>query len=91
MTETAVKVEEILKAEFAPLHLEIVDESHLHAGHMGYVEGVSTHFRITIVSEKFEGIPMIKQHRMINDALKELMNNPIHALAMKTIKPSKWN
>ena len=91
MTDTAKEIESILKEEFAPIHLEIIDESHLHAGHMGYVEGQSTHFRITIVSEKFEGMMPIKQHRMVNAAVKELLDGPVHALALKTLKASKWN
>ena len=90
MTETAKEIQSILEEEFNPIHLEIVDESHLHAGHMGYKEGVSTHFRITIVSEKFEGLMMIKQHRLINEALKAQLEGPVHALALKTIKASKW-
>jgi BolA family transcriptional regulator, general stress-responsive regulator len=90
MTSTENQVREILENEFQPLLLEIIDESHLHAGHMGAVEGVSTHFRIKIVSEKFEGIMPIKQHKLIYKALEDLMDNPIHALALKTIKASKF-
>ena len=91
MPSTIETAEDILKREFTPQHLEIIDESHLHAGHMGYIEGQSTHLKIIIVSDQFESIPMIRQHRLINESLKELMGNPIHALSLKTIKPSKWN
>ncbi|MCH2207149.1 MAG: BolA family transcriptional regulator [Lentisphaerales bacterium] len=90
MTDTEKEIREILNKEFEPLHLEVIDESHLHAGHMGYREGVSTHFRVTIVSEKFEGLMPIKQHKLVNAALKEQLEGDVHALAMKTIKASKW-
>ena len=91
MTNTAKEIEHILTEEFNPIHLDIIDESHLHAGHMGYREGESTHFNVTLVSEKFEGLMPIKQHRLVNAALKELLDGPVHALALKTIKASKWD
>ena len=90
MTNTEKEIREILENEFQPLYLEIIDESHLHAGHMGYKEGISTHFRVTIVSEKFASQPPIKQHKLVNSALKDQLDGPVHALALKTIKPSKW-
>ena len=52
MTNTEQDIRNILEKQFSPLLLEIIDESHLHAGHMGAVPGVSTHFNIKIVSEK---------------------------------------
>jgi BolA family transcriptional regulator, general stress-responsive regulator len=90
MITTAQQLKAILEQEFTPTHLDIIDESHLHAGHMGYIEGVSTHFNVTIVSEVFEGLMPIKQHRLVNTAVKELLDGPIHALALKTIKPSNF-
>ena len=84
-------IEKKLTEELKPLHLEIHDDSDKHRGHMGYVENVTTHVNIIIVSEAFEGIPMIKQHRLINELLAEEFENGLHALALKTIKPSKWN
>lgn len=91
MTNTEKEIREILEQEFQPIHLEVVDESHLHAGHMGYREGISTHFRLVIVSEKFEGLMPIKQHKLVNTALKAQLEGDVHALAMKTIKASKWD
>lgn len=84
-------IEQKLTEKLSPLHLEIRDDSEQHRGHTGYVEDVTTHVHITCVSEAFEGIPMIKQHRMINELLVEEFANGLHALALKTIKPSKWN
>jgi len=49
------------------------------------------HFAAIVVSEKFVGIPMIKQHRFVNDALKEYLNSgAIHALQLKTYTPAQW-
>ncbi|MCM8534403.1 MAG: BolA family transcriptional regulator [Lentisphaeraceae bacterium] len=90
MTNTEKEIQDILTRDFQPQLLEIIDESHLHAGHMGAVEGVSTHFRVKIVSEKFEGVPKIKQHKLVYKALEEQLNGDVHALALNTIKKSKW-
>lgn len=90
MTDTEQEIRNILQEEFSPVHLEVIDESHLHAGHMGAVPGVSTHFNIRIVSDKFEGLLPIKQHKLVYEALKIQLEGPVHALALKTIKKSKW-
>ena len=86
-TET---IHQILTNTFQPLLLEIRDDSHLHAGHNPEAAKGETHFHITIVSAAFDELNLIKQHRAINSALADLMDNPIHALALKTIKASKW-
>ena len=68
---------------FAPEHLDVIDESHLHEGHMGHQPGGETHFRVNIVSDGFEGKSRIERHRMINAALAAELAGPIHALALK--------
>ncbi|MCM8533705.1 MAG: BolA family transcriptional regulator [Lentisphaeraceae bacterium] len=90
MTNTEKEIRDILTKEFQPQLLDVIDESHLHAGHMGAVEGVSTHFRVKIVSEKFEGTPKIKQHKLVYKALEDQLNGDVHSLALNTIKKSKW-
>lgn len=70
--------------------IEIIDESHLHAGHAGSKGGAS-HFRATIVAECFKNKPMIAQHRLVYDLLRDLIPYPIHALALTTRAPSKGN
>jgi BolA protein len=82
-------VRERLKV-LSPSVLEIEDESHLHAGHAGSQGGVS-HLRATIVAESFSNQPMIAQHRLVYDLLRDLIPYPIHALALKTRAPSKGN
>ena len=90
MTNTEKEIRSILEEKFNPLFMEIINESHLHAGHMEASGGQATHFRITIVSESFEGLLPIKQHRLIYAALQKHLDEGLHALALTTVKASKW-
>jgi BolA family transcriptional regulator, general stress-responsive regulator len=85
----AESVRSKLEAAFAPAALEIVDESHLHAGHGGHRPGVSTHFRVAIVARAFAGKPRVERQRLIYAALGDLMGNPIHALALSVKAPGE--
>src|SRR5262245_46661845 len=73
----------------APSHLEILDESHLHAGHAGARSG-GGHYAVTIVSQAFAGLGAAQRHRLVYRALEEEMNRAIHALALRTLTPSEW-
>jgi len=73
----------------APLRMELVDESAKHAGHAGAAPGGNTHWNLTIVSAAFSGKPTVARHRMIYQALGELMQNPIHALAIRAHAPGE--
>jgi len=73
----------------APLRLELSDESARHAGHAGARPGGDTHWRLLIASAAFAGQPTLARHRMIYAALGELMNNPIHALAITARAPGE--
>ncbi len=75
-----------LESQFSPAVLLIEDESHLHAGHAGAAGGHS-HFRITIVAEAFRGVSPIGRHRLVYDAVGDLMTTDIHALAIKASPP----
>ena len=76
-------------AALEPLELELVDESEGHRGHAGYREGGSTHWRLAIVSRRFAGQPVVARHRMVYQALGNLMQNPIHALAITARTPEE--
>ncbi|MBI1942528.1 MAG: BolA family transcriptional regulator [Betaproteobacteria bacterium] len=76
-------------AALAPTALELVDESAQHAGHAGAAPGGNTHWRLTIVSAAFAGRPTVARHRMIYDALGELMQHPIHALSIRARAPGE--
>lgn len=72
-----------------PASLELVDESERHAGHAGASPGGGTHWRLRIVSATFSGKSTVARHRMVYDALGELMHNPIHALAISARAPGE--
>jgi len=82
------KIRERIKAALEPDSLEIVDESHKHIGHAGARDGRG-HFQVTIVSGKFKGLPPIQRHRLIYDAVGDLMESDIHALSIKAIASSQ--
>ncbi len=84
----AARIRERLAA-LEPVRLELGDESAQHAGHAGASPGGNTHWRLTIVSPRFAGQPTVARHRMVYQALGELMQNPIHALAINARAPEE--
>jgi len=78
------KLREALAAEF----VEVIDESHLHAGHVG-ARGGGGHFRATIVSERFEGLSALAAQRLVYGVLQDEMRSEIHALSLKTRTPAR--
>jgi BolA protein len=72
-----------------PIALDLVDESSQHAGHSGWREGGGTHWRLAIVSPRFAGHSAVARHRMVYQAIGELMQNPIHALAITAQTPEE--
>ena len=76
-------------AALEPLSLDLVDESAQHAGHAGWREGGGTHWRLAIVSPRCAGQSAVARHRMVYQALGELMHNPIHALAITARTPDE--
>lgn len=71
-----------------PDAVELLDESHLHAGHPGAAGGGS-HFRLTIVSSRFTGRDTLARHRMVYAALGPLMQREVHALAIRALTPDE--
>lgn len=82
------QIREALESALDPAELIIKDQSHLHAGHEGAKDGRS-HFDVTIVSGSFAGQNRIQRHRMVYDALTELLITDIHALRIKAFTPSE--
>ena len=72
-----------------PELVELVDESAQHAGHAGARPGGNTHWRLTIVSRRFDGKNSVARHRLVYEALGELMQDPIHALAITARTPEE--
>ena len=78
-----------LTKAFAPQSLDVVDESHRHAGHTGHRPGGETHFRVTVVSEAFRGKSRVERHRMINATLAAELAGGVHALAIHARAPGE--
>ncbi|MGQ0578112.1 MAG: BolA family protein [Betaproteobacteria bacterium] len=76
-------------APLAPDSLEVVDESDKHAGHAGAKEG-GGHYQLVIVSREFAGKPVLARHRLVYQALSDLMPGRIHALAIQAYAPEEW-
>lgn len=85
-TERIDRIHQILQQTFNPSKLEITDDSHLHAGHVGARSGKG-HFTVLINSKSFEGKSPVQCHRMVYAALDELLQTDIHALSIKLNTP----
>lgn len=81
------RIEAQLTEVFAPDHLKVTDDSHLHAGHAGAPDGGESHFTVEIQASRFAGLNRVAMHRLINDALSDELNGPVHALAIKASAP----
>ena len=82
------RIEAKLRAALEAESVEVVDETHLHAGHAGARSGKG-HFRVRVVSERFAGLSRIQSQRLVFAALAEEMESDIHALAMQTLTPDE--
>jgi len=89
-TLSATRVDRIrdrLRERFAPTLIEVIDDSHLHAGHAGARTGKG-HFRVRIVASAFAGLTPLQRHRLIYDSLAELMAQDVHALSIDASAPA---
>lgn len=75
-----------LTASFAPAFIDLVDESHMHS----VPKGAESHFRLLIVSEKFNSQSRVARSRLIYEVLNEEMKSGIHALAQRSYTPEEW-
>ncbi|WP_188708894.1 BolA family protein [Polaromonas eurypsychrophila] len=83
----AVRIEEQLRTRLSPTHLEVIDESALHAGHAGAnAQGFGSHFRVRIASPAFAGKSRVARHRLVYDALQNFIDEGLHALAIEIIE-----
>jgi BolA protein len=86
--DRAGRIRAQLQAALEPSLLELSDESALHAGHAGAASGGS-HFRLKIVSQRFEGLRLVMRHRLVYDSVHDMMHTEIHALAITALAPSE--
>ena len=78
-----------LTQAFSPRNLEIIDESHLHAGHAGARDGGESHFRVSIVSDAFGGKSRMERQRAVYGVLADELKGPIHALSITAKTPEE--
>lgn len=82
LTSREARIRAILTQKFAPRALEVIDESHLHAGHAGASPQGETHYHVEIRSNMFEGKSRVMSHRLVNDALAPEFESGLHALRL---------
>jgi len=83
------RIKEKLVLALEPVRLDVVNESHLHAGHRSSPGTGESHFRVLVVSQAFAGKSRVERHRMVNEILKGEVGGAVHALALSTFAPGE--
>ncbi|WP_041522607.1 BolA family protein [Gilvimarinus agarilyticus] len=86
MNSVQHSIETTLSEVFAPEHLAVVNESHMHS----VPPNSETHFKVTLVSEALTGKRQVQRHQLVYGALAEQLQGPVHALALHTFSPDEW-
>ena len=81
----ATRLRECVETRFAPQYLELDNESHQHGG-----PATESHFRLVLVSDAFSGRRPVARHQMVYAAVTDLLEGPVHALAMHLYTPQEW-
>ena len=79
-------IESKITEALAPAHLEVINESYMHA----VPPGSESHFKVVIVTDRFEGERLIARQQKVNGILADELKGPIHALTMQTLTPAEW-
>ena len=79
-------IENKIRDQLAPVHLEVVNESHMHS----VPPGSESHFKVIVVTDAFEGASLVQRHQKVNGILADELRDEIHALAMQTHTPEEW-
>lgn len=80
------RLQNLLNDHLDPIHLVIEDESHMHSGPRS-----ETHFKVLIVSAKFEGLSRVDRQRLVHSAAAEELKSGLHALTQRALTPSEWD
>jgi len=78
-----------LKKQLQPQSIQIIDDSHLHAGHAGHTSAGASHLTLHLVSDRFVGLSRVQRHRLVYDILSSWMKTDIHALVINAKTPSE--
>ncbi len=94
MTDTATGplaqiIADRLTDQLAPSRLEVINDSHHHAGHMGDDGTGESHFTVIVESDRFVGLNRVARQRLVNQALADLLSSRIHALAIRARAPGE--
>ncbi len=79
-------IETKIRSALAPSHLEVINESHMHS----VPPGSESHFRVVVVSERFEDLPLVRRHQRVNRILEQELQAGLHALSLQTLTASEW-
>ena len=82
----ALSIQNKLSEQLSPVHLEIINESHMH----NVPRGSETHFKVVVVSERFQDTKLIARHRLVNDVLAAELQTGVHALSIVAKTPEQW-
>ncbi|MFA5631373.1 MAG: BolA/IbaG family iron-sulfur metabolism protein [Porticoccaceae bacterium] len=83
---TGQRIEGKLNVAFAPDFIEVVNESHMHS----VPANSETHFKVTLVTEKFAGLRLVRRHQDVYKVLDDELKSGVHALALHTYTPDEW-
>jgi BolA protein len=86
---TEARIREKLMGALEPTRLDVVNESHLHAGHASSPETGQSHFRVLVISPRFAGLSRVARHRLVNEALAGELRAGLHALAIAAYAPGE--
>ncbi len=79
-------IEQKLDHHFSPHHLQVINESYKH----NVPEGSESHFKVVVVSDRFENLRLIARHRLVNQVLSDELAGGVHALSMHTLTKDEW-
>ncbi len=90
MGVTAMRVQQSIETKvaeaLAPVHLDVVNESHMHS----VPPGSESHFKLVVVSDRFAGLTRVKRHQTVNAILEQEFREGLHALSMETLTGEEW-
>lgn len=89
MNDRVKQIDQRLRSALSPRELQVVDDSAAHAGHPGARESGGGHFNVVIVSDSFVGKTLLERHRLVYDAVRDMMPREIHALSIKALTPDE--
>lgn len=81
----AESIENKVRQQLQPVHLDLVNDSHRHAG-----PATDSHYNLTLVSEEFAGLSAVKRHQLVYRLVQAEMDGPVHALALHLYTPAEW-